>query len=128
MEPKSSGYVLNTLVFPERNYLASPPVEHNTPRRVAIVVKKLQENGLRFVLWREDNLDAATPDDVVEVETQGFTAGFDHLDRGETDRTAVWVMTGYGTHSSSGHIQRLSATVSYLSGPIKVATGRGTTI
>lgn len=93
-------YVFEKLVFPEKNYLTSteqPPVEYSTLRRVDIVIKTLQSRRLQVLLWKEDKEARATPQDIAEVKTQGFTAGFDHLDRGETDRQAVWVMTGYGT-------------------------------
>ncbi|KAM3503931.1 hypothetical protein MY11210_008540 [Beauveria gryllotalpidicola] len=94
-------YVFQKLAFPERNYLTSteqPPVNYGTQRRVDIVIKMLQNGRLRVLIWKEDK-EARAGQDIAELETQGFTAGCEHLDRGEPDREAFWVMTGYGTHS-----------------------------
>lgn len=98
-------YVFQKLVFFERKYMVSseqPPETYGTQRSVDLVVKEGTQKGFPVILWREDKRGAASVGGIVEVESQGYTAGLEYLNSvisTSSDREAVWVMTGYGPHS-----------------------------
>ncbi|EGX91537.1 hypothetical protein CCM_05695 [Cordyceps militaris CM01] len=84
--------------FPlEKGFLVlteAPPIQAGSLRRVDLMVERSGEDNLcPIILWGEAKKANSLGFDMAEVESQGFTAGMEHLMYDRTGRTAVWVMT-----------------------------------
>lgn len=90
--------------FPlEKGFLVlteAPPIQAGSLRRVDLMVERSGEDNLcPIILWGEAKKANSLGFDMAEVESQGFTAGMEHLMYDRTGRTAVWVMTVFGPNA-----------------------------
>ncbi|KAL6413026.1 hypothetical protein AUP68_02521 [Ilyonectria robusta] len=72
-----------------------PPVSYSSQRRVDIVVKRFDQRQFRILLFLEAKKSNVTPQDIVQVESQGYTACYEFL-MNNPDIEAVWAMTVFG--------------------------------
>jgi hypothetical protein len=85
-------------IFPEHNFVVAteqPPLAMGTQRKVDITVENFEERILFLQLIVEAKKGRAAPRDIVEVETQLYSACYEHY-TGNRTRRRIWAMSVTG--------------------------------
>jgi hypothetical protein len=91
-------HLFQRYIFPEQNFVVAteqPPLATGTQRRVDITVENFKERTLFLQLVVEAKKGRATPRDIVEVETQLYSACYEHY-TGNHTRRRIWAMSVTG--------------------------------